>query len=178
MLLIFSINAFSQEFGPPVYIANPVTGECRYYFAGDPKHYNPRPENFTFNIGLTTETNCDLWYLCRNSSKPGIGWAEGRCVCAHGLEFNETEGCLPEKPKFQIIACTNTSGFWEASQPENFSCSNYCDNTRCRRVNCSWLPGCVCPLGREWNYTLGCIRKEEQRGILSRITALLRKIFK
>jgi len=177
--LLLSINVFSQAFGPPVYIANPSTGECRYYFAGDVKHYNPIPEGFNFTIGYTTETKCDYWYLCRgmNGSNPGIGWAEGKCVCAEGSEFNESLGCIPEKPKYQILACQNTSGFWEANMPENFSCSNYCIEGWCRKVNCSWQPGCVCPQGTEWNYTQGCVYPEST-SIFAKIMAWFRKIFK
>ncbi len=175
--LLLSINVFAQQFGPPVYIANPETGECRYYFAGDERHFNPRPENFTFNIGYTTETKCEYWYLCRglNGSNPGVGWAEGKCVCAEGFEFNESLGCIPEKPKHQILACKNTSGFWEANMPENFSCGNYCVAGWCRKVNCTWQPGCVCPQGTEWNYTLGCVYPENN-SILAKIKAWFRNI--
>ena len=52
---IFLVNtAFSQEFSPPLFIADPDTLECRYYFAGDAEHFNPRPENYTEDLGLTT----------------------------------------------------------------------------------------------------------------------------
>ena len=56
IIFIFLINTvFSQPFGPPLYIANPENLECRYYFAGDERHFNPKPENYTDNIGYTTD---------------------------------------------------------------------------------------------------------------------------
>ncbi|MBI2546111.1 hypothetical protein HYV81_02940 [Candidatus Woesearchaeota archaeon] len=170
--------AYSQPFGPPVYIVNPETAECKYYFAGDPKHYNPRPEGFNFTLGYTTETKCEHWYLCRglNGSNPGIGWAEGTCVCPPNYEFNETLGCISAKPKYWILACQNTSGIWEETMPDNFNCSTYCTDGMCRRVNCSWQPGCICPQGTAWNYDTGC--NGSNGSFLAAIKAWFRKLFK
>jgi hypothetical protein len=81
-LFLFANANFVYAYSPPIYIANPETLECRYYFAGeadcfnacmnecqdagyneeycfsqcaDPCHYNPRPEGFTADIGETTK---------------------------------------------------------------------------------------------------------------------------
>ena len=58
-LLAFSLLSFfianAQPFGPPLYIADHVNMKCRYYFAGNPNHFNPRPENYTINVGYTTD---------------------------------------------------------------------------------------------------------------------------
>ena len=53
--LFSAILISAQPFGPPSYIADPNKLECRYYFAGNPNHFNPRPENYTINIGYTTD---------------------------------------------------------------------------------------------------------------------------
>ena len=175
LLAVFAVSA--AAFIPPIYIANPTSGECKYYFEGDARHHNERPENFTFNVGLTTDTKCEYWYLCRglNGSNPGIGWADGKCVCPPGFEFNESYGCITTKLRPEIITCTNTSGVWEKSQPENFSCSTYCDEKLCRQVDCAWKPGCACPLGTKWNTTLGCISSKSS-DIFTRFLAWLRKV--
>lgn len=103
IMLIYLIDiGISQPFGPPLYIANPESLECRYYFAGDEKHSNPRPENFTINIGYTTEFKnqeqaCQL-YRCvksggkvlltnKDDSNPNI------CQCPPSLEFVNESGC-------------------------------------------------------------------------------------
>src|SRR3989338_7174392 len=64
--ILSGIMAFAQPFGPPIYIEDPVNMECRYYFAGNERHFNPRPENYTIDIGYTTdfknqEQACEFW---------------------------------------------------------------------------------------------------------------------
>lgn len=108
LVLFFSISIFlvntalSQEFGPPMFIADPDTLECRYYFSGDAKHFNPRPENYTEDLGLTTEFKdkdqaCGLYrcvktggrILLLNKDDPGPR------LCECGLEkiWNNETGC-------------------------------------------------------------------------------------
>ena len=102
--LIFLANiAFAQPFGPPLYIANPSTLECLYYFAGDEKHFNPRPENYTDNIGYTTDfksqeqacllykcvkTNGRVWLQEKDDPNPDI------CLCPNEFQFANETGCV------------------------------------------------------------------------------------
>src|SRR3989338_6501823 len=96
-VFVFSL-ALVHAYSSPIYVANPDTKECGYYFAGeedcfmdctyecevagynkkycssqcaDPCHYNPKPENFTVDIGETANFSnqseaCSLWQECLN----------------------------------------------------------------------------------------------------------------
>lgn len=95
---------YAQPFGPPLYIANPETMECRYYFAGDVKHFNPRPENFTVNIGYTTDfKNIDqacAVFKCASTNGTVLVdenktiLEKDLCRCPEGKIWNESKGCI------------------------------------------------------------------------------------
>lgn len=94
LFLLLMPIALSQPFGPPLYIANPETGECGYYFAGDPKHFNARPENFTINLGYTTDFEnvhhaCNLW---KCSITDGL-WRD-ECYCPKDKILVNGTGCV------------------------------------------------------------------------------------
>ena len=101
--LILLINiVLAQPFGPPIYIANPDNLECRYYFAGDEKHFNPKPENYTISIGYTTdfkdlEQACSL-FKCQYTD--GLVLLQDKddlnpdiCLCPEGFQFVNETGC-------------------------------------------------------------------------------------
>jgi len=110
-LLVFflfsSANVSAQPFGPPVYIADPVNIKCRYYFAGDEKHFNPRPENYTINIGYTTdfksESQACEFFRCVytngtvliDQNKQPI--EKNLCICKEGAYWNNETGCMKIK---------------------------------------------------------------------------------
>lgn len=117
-LLILSVIGFAYEL--PKYIANPQTGECRYYFAGDERHFNPRPENFTIDIGYVTdfksvEHACNYW-KCKKSHGIFLG---DKCKCPLNTKWNNITGCEPIG-EGEIITdkelCENTRGIWVAMQ--------------------------------------------------------------
>jgi hypothetical protein len=94
LILIYSINVLAYQ--PPVYIANPNTLECKYYFAGDTRHFNPRPENFTITLGPTTnfkdvDDACNQW-KCFVSMGTWDANNE-RCICIENFEWTE-RGCI------------------------------------------------------------------------------------
>ena len=108
LLLFFGIfvylanNALSQPFGPPLYIANPETLECRYYFSGDQKHFNPRPENYTESIGYTTEFKdkdqaCGLYRCVKTGGRILLTGKDDTnpklCECLLGAFWNNETGC-------------------------------------------------------------------------------------
>lgn len=108
LILYFGIFAllanavFSQPFGPPLFIANPETLECRYYFAGDQKHFNPRPENYTENIGYTTEFKdedqaCGLYRCIKTGGRVLLASKDdtspGLCGCPIGTFWSNETGC-------------------------------------------------------------------------------------
>jgi len=98
ILLLLLPIVLAQPFGPPLYIGNPETGECKYYFAGDPDHFNERPEGFPDNIGPTTDFE-DQAQACAVYScfiaDGGFDLDNNQCVCNNGQIFNNNtmESC-------------------------------------------------------------------------------------
>jgi hypothetical protein len=115
----------------PACIANPKTGECRYYFAGDWKHHNPIPNGTWYMVGIVGETinNCTgycLYYTqegyiwhglecgclgtgeegCENWCKIKEGeWVkdDSRCKCQIGMEWKAKRGCIKESDSYPAI---------------------------------------------------------------------------
>ena len=115
-LLIFLVAGFityAQPFGPPIYVANPASMECKYYFAGNQQHFNPRPDNFTIDIGYTTdfksqEQACEFWRCIYtngtikvDSSKNPI--EKDLCACGSGQYWDDVYGCAKMKESSQNI---------------------------------------------------------------------------
>lgn len=102
--LVMSTIAYAQPFGPPLYIADPAAMKCRYYFAGNEKHFNPRPENFTINIGYTTdfkseEQACEFFRCTYTSGSVKIDEnkkpiEKDLCVCPAGTLWDDVYGCI------------------------------------------------------------------------------------
>ena len=102
-VFIFLVNTvFSQQFGPPLFIANPDTLECKYYFSGDQRHFNPRPENYTENIGYTTEFKdkdqaCGMYICIKTGGRILLSSKEDTnprlCQCPIGMFWNNETGC-------------------------------------------------------------------------------------
>ena len=102
-IFIFLVNiVFSQEFGPPIFIADPNTLECKYYFSGDARHFNPRPENYTENIGYTTEFKdqdqaCGMYKCIKTEGRVLLSDKEDinpqLCQCPIGTFWNNETGC-------------------------------------------------------------------------------------
>ena len=110
LILLFSVSiADAQPFGPPIYIADPINMKCRYYFAGDKKHFNPMPDNYTINIGYTTdfksETQACEFFRCTytngsvkaDENKKPI--EKDLCVCQPNTYWDDVFGCV--KLKYQ-----------------------------------------------------------------------------
>ena len=104
------VNA--QPFGPPLYIADSVNMKCRYYFAGDQKHFNPRAENYTINIGYTTDFKSEAqaceFFRCTytngsvkvdENNKP---IEKDLCVCPSNNYLDDVYGCVKFKQQEQI----------------------------------------------------------------------------
>ena len=102
-IFIFLVNiVFSQEFGPPIFIADPNTLECKYYFSGDARHFNPRPENYTENIGYTTEFKdqdqaCGMYKCIKTEGRVLLSDKDDTnprlCQCPIGTFWNNETGC-------------------------------------------------------------------------------------
>lgn len=108
--LFWAVVANAQPFGPPLYIADPAGMKCRYYFAGDQKHFNPRPENYTINIGYTTDFKseaqaCEFFrcvytngtVIVDENKKP---IEKDLCICRENSYWNNETGCMtPKQPE-------------------------------------------------------------------------------
>jgi len=97
LMLILLINT-AIAYEPPIYIAK----ECKYYFSGDDKHFNPRPENFTINIGYTTDFEnldqaCNIFKCIESEGDWNI--KENNCTCKDKKIWNNERGCI-KKPNF------------------------------------------------------------------------------
>ena len=96
--------ASAQPFGPPLYIANPEIMKCSYYFAGNQKHFNPRPENYTINIGYTTDFKseaqaCELFRCAYTNGTVKVDEnkkpiEKDLCICREGSYWNNETGCV------------------------------------------------------------------------------------
>ena len=109
--LIGSIIAYAQPFGPPLYIADPVNLECRYYFAGDQRHFNPRPENYTINIGYTTDFKsesqaCEFFRCVATNGTVKVDEnkkpiEKDLCICKEDSYWSNVTGCVRIKQSEQ-----------------------------------------------------------------------------
>ena len=112
LLLIGMVIVDAQPFGPPVYIADPVSMNCRYYFAGDKKHFNPRPDNYTINIGYTTEFKsesqaCDFFRCVHTNGSVKVDESKkpiekDLCVCPQDALWDDVYGCVKLQQHEQI----------------------------------------------------------------------------
>ena len=104
VFLLSSIFINAQPFGPPLYIADPASMNCRYYFAGDQRHFNPRPENYTINVAYVTDMKseqqaCDFFRCVHtngsvkvdNNKKP---IESDMCVCPQNTRWDLQFGCV------------------------------------------------------------------------------------
>lgn len=115
LLAAYILNIFiasAQPFGPPLYIADPAEMKCRYYFAGDQKHFNPRPENYTINIGHTTDFKsesqaCEFFRCVYTNGSVKIDEnkkpiEKDLCVCPENAYWGNETGCVRLKQQVQI----------------------------------------------------------------------------
>lgn len=113
IFLLVSVISYAQPFGPPIYIADPVKMDCKYYFAGDKRHFNPRPENYTIDIGYTTDFKsqdhaCEFWRCVYTNGTVRVD-ADKRpieknlCVCSSGYYWDDVKGCVKLKEESQDI---------------------------------------------------------------------------
>ena len=111
--LFLAAAAYAQPFGPPIYIADPNKMECGYYFAGDKRHFNPRPDNFTVDIGYTTdfknqEQACEFWRCIYTNGTVKVDASKrpiekNLCVCGSGYYWDDVNGCAKLKREQQEI---------------------------------------------------------------------------
>ncbi|MBS3056644.1 MAG: hypothetical protein J4473_04385 [Candidatus Aenigmarchaeota archaeon] len=115
-ILIFASITLAYEL--PIYVANPNTYECKYYFAGDEKHFNPRPENFNIDIGPVTEFKdeneaCEFWKCSVSKGK----WTGSICDCPGSSFWSNATGCTTSNG-IPVISdkekCDSTNGVWKA----------------------------------------------------------------
>src|SRR3989344_450494 len=104
IFLLIAAISYAQLFGPPVYIANPNAMDCKYYFAGDQRHFNPRPENYTVDIGYITdfknqEQACEMWRceytngkIKADSNRQPL--EKDLCLCGSGYYWDDVNGCV------------------------------------------------------------------------------------
>ena len=115
IFLILAVISYAQPFGPPLYIANSETMECKYYFSGDARHFNPRPDNFTINIGYTTDFKsqdqaCEFFRCVYTNGTVKVyedkkPIEKDLCLCHEGSYWNNVTGCVKiykEEHKEQI----------------------------------------------------------------------------
>ena len=113
IFLLVGVIAYAQPFGPPIYIADPLKMECRYYFSGNERHFNPRPENFTIDIGYTTDFKnqdqaCEFWRCIytkgtvkADANKMPI--EKDLCACGSGSYWDDVYGCVKSKQQEEPI---------------------------------------------------------------------------
>lgn len=92
LLVMLVLSAAASAYATPVYIANPKTLDCKYYFAGDAAHFNPRPESYTITVGEASKASCEEW----RCGFTGGSWLNGSCACPKSGYFNESGGCVFE----------------------------------------------------------------------------------
>jgi len=111
LIVLFSMSFASAAYKSPIYIANPETRECQYYFTGESDcfdacmndcqgaglnytnymepcanqycHYNLKPKGFTVELGATSDFK-DLNESCRmwqNCVNSGGGWNSTTLKC-------------------------------------------------------------------------------------------------
>lgn len=110
--LLSSIITYAQPFGPPIYIADPANMVCRYYFAGDQKHFNQRPDNYTINIGYTTDFKseaqaCDFFRCAYTNGSIKVDESKkpienDLCVCPENAYWDAVYGCVKAKQQEQV----------------------------------------------------------------------------
>ena len=141
-----AFSSLSAAYLPPVYIANPDTGECRYYFAGDAVHFNELPGGNWYIVGIseTNLTECqDRCFF--NGDK---FWSEVLKVTRANLSISDvpldyrvfTElGCLCSGNG--IEGCEN----WCSLNNGILNQTNWTGSVSCQCSPDSWIAGSGCP---------------------------------
>lgn len=149
LIAIIAVSSISFAYLPPVYIANPDTGECRYYFAGDAVHFNEPPEGNWFIVGISDMNSTDCQDRCFfNTNK---FWDEVLKVTRAGLNLSE----VPlEYRIFTGIGCLCSGSGQEG-------CANWCENSngKLNQTNITSSASCKCHAG-EWVPGTGCQNSE------------------
>jgi hypothetical protein len=145
LIVLFIFSSLSLAYVPPVYIANPDTGECKYYFAGDSTHFNDIPDGKWFVVGITdlNATDCsDRCYFNTNKF-----WSEVIQVTRSGLNISS----VPlEYRMFTDLGC-----FCQGNG--TLGCENWCtvNGGGLNQTNWSTAVSCNCPSGK-WIPGKGC----------------------
>lgn len=111
-LLLSSAFTNAQSFGPPLYIADPVAMKCKYYFAGDQRHFNPRPENYTVNIAYVTDMKseqqaCDFFRCAYTNGSVKVDSSKkplekDLCLCPDKTYWDSQFGCVKIQEKKEV----------------------------------------------------------------------------
>jgi len=143
--LIGMFSSMGAAFLLPVYIANPETGECRYYFAGDAKHYNPPPNGTWYIVGLIDSDRYECQELCfENTNK----------VWEMILKVTRNNLTLEDIPlDYRIWTTLGCSCLAEGKK----GCEAWCtlNNGVLNETNWTHRVRCVCPEGK-WIPFYGC----------------------
>ncbi len=145
LAMTFILTSRATAYLLPVYIANPETGECRYYFAGDAKHYNPPPNGTWYIVGLSESnwTECqELCFLNTNRFWEAV------------LRVTKSNLTLEDIPlDFRIWTRLGCSCLAEGKQ----GCEVWCKMNGGVLNETNWTNKvkCICPNG-EWKPFSGC----------------------
>lgn len=141
---LIAISSLSYAYLPPVYIANPETGECMNYFAGDSKHYNPLPNGTWEMVGMSENNASYCQYSCFfNSNK---FWQALLEITQNNMT---AEDINLEYRVFTNLTCMCIS-------EGGSSCRKWCDiNNGILKNSSAGKYNCICPDG-SWNRETGC----------------------
>jgi len=152
IMIAFLFSSKSIAYLLPVYIANPETGECRYYFAGDAKHYNPPPNGTWYIVGLIESNWTECQELCfLNTNR---FWEAVLRVTKHNLTLEDVP------LDFRIWTTLGCSCLAEGKE----GCEAWCRLKGGVLNESNWTHSvrCICPNG-EWEPFVGCPEIKESR---------------
>ncbi len=135
--LVF-LSGISSAYLPPVYIANPETGECRYYFAGDERHFNPLPNGTWRIVGISGN------------------YGENRSICQEFCMYYTVYKPQGRVWKGLICDCLGSG--------EN-GCENWCKINNAVWVKDDSM--CKCQIGMEWKPDTGCVKSKNYSKVIA-----------
>ncbi len=166
LAVFIAISGLALAYMPSVYIANPDTGACQYYFSGDTKHYNPVPNGTWQIVGMSGVNFTDCQYRCffnsdrfwqallditqNNLTLDGIGLdyrilTNLSCTCmgegATGCEnwCHASSGLLNSTNWSDSVGCLCEKGIWQPGKGCAVIESNATSQAQAGRAAESWM---------------------------------------
>lgn len=178
LVLAVMMAAIAVAYQPPKYIGNPETGECKYYFAGDAEHFNPRPEGFTLDIAFTADfanesEACEFWHCVEKGNDWNID--DKRCVTREtdAARHNAIYIGNPDTGECQYFFTADITD--NSSRPAGFTMNigyvkdftnitQACDAWLCVTTGGTYFKdgSCGCPEGKKFSAEDGCTDKLDQ----------------